>query len=100
MAWLPVVTSVCEAPLHPLDLVGGNAHGEAEPVVFVAAAHDLGVFVEPMQALPVAGVERQLKVRATPRQAILNRSQKMIDPFPRHRGNGERRGLSRALEPA
>jgi hypothetical protein len=68
-----------------------------ELALVVASAHDLGMLVEPMQALPVAGVERQLEVRATPRQAILDRSQKMIDPLPRHGGNGERRGLPRLL---
>ena len=41
----PVGAANGEAPLQPLDLVRGGAHGEAEPVLFIAAAHDFGMFV-------------------------------------------------------
>ena len=68
-----------------------------EPTVFVTPVHDLGMFVEPMQPLPVAGVERQFEFRPAASQAILDRGQKMIDPLPGRRGNGERRGVSRFL---
>src|SRR3984885_9292964 len=84
-----------EAPLDPLDLVRGNADRKAGPVPVVASAHDLGVFVEPMQPLPVAGVELQFEFRPAASQAILNRDQKVVEPFPCRRGNGERRSLSR-----
>src|ERR1700733_1293977 len=89
-AWAPPDR---ETPLQPLDLIRGNAHSEAQPAVFVTAVHDLGMFVEPMQPLPVAGVERQFEFRPAARQAILDRRQKMSNPLPGHRGNGKRRGL-------
>src|SRR5580698_1312035 len=82
-----------EAPLHPLDLVRRNAHGEAKRALFVASAHDLGVLIEPMQPLPVARVERQFEFRTSASQATLDRGQKVIDPLPRRRGNGKRRSL-------
>ena len=86
-----------EAALQPLDLVRGNAHRKVEPVLFVTAAHDLGMFIKPMQALPVAQVEQEFEFRPAASQAILDRGQKMIDPFARRRGNGERCGLPGAV---
>ena len=83
-----------EAPLQPLDLVGGDAHREAKPVLFVAAAHDLGVFIEPVQPLPIAGVKGQFEFRPAASQAILDRRYEMIDPLPRRRRDGERRRVA------
>jgi hypothetical protein len=62
-----------KASLDPLDLVGGNADREAESTILVTPAHDLGMFVEPMQPLPIAGFKGQLQVRAAASQAILDR---------------------------
>ena len=65
-----------------------------EPTLVIASAHHLGMFVEPMQSLTVAGVERELEFRTSASQAILDRRQEMIDPLPSRRGNGERRADS------
>ena len=45
----------------------------------------LGMFVKPMQPLPVADVEHQFEFRAAESQAILDRRRESIDPFPGRR---------------
>ena len=79
-----------EAPLDPFDLVRRNAHGEAHTGLFVAPTHDLGVFVEPMQSLPVAASS----VSSTSGRPRANRSSiasEAIDPLPGRRRDRERR---------
>src|ERR1700722_8512943 len=70
-----------KAPFHAIDLVRRDTDGQVEPARVIASAHDLGVFVEPMQSLPIAGVERQFEFRTPASQTILDSTQKMVDPL-------------------
>src|SRR5271165_814379 len=86
-----------EAPPNPLDLVRGNANGQTQDALLVAPRHDLSVFVEPMQPLPVAGVKGEFDHRPSASQPILDRRHETIDPFPSRGGDGERRRLPHLL---
>src|ERR1700734_538349 len=65
------VPATREASLDPLDLVSRNADREMQTRLFVAPAHDLGVFVEPVKSQPIGRVERQFDQRPAASQAAL-----------------------------
>src|SRR6516164_249827 len=50
----------------------GNAHRQTQDALFVAPGHDLGVFVEPMQPLPVAGVKAESDHRPSANEPVLD----------------------------